>query len=86
MGSLFTAQETTQFLIGFGVSFIVALLAVKAFLLLSESMDASCRSLGIGLSLRRLSIFSHEKFRFSGAKEAPQTIFASAAGMIFSVH
>ena len=32
MGSLFTAQETTQFLIGFGVSFIVALLAVKAFL------------------------------------------------------
>jgi len=34
MGSLFTAQETTQFLIGFGVSFIVALLAVKTFLLL----------------------------------------------------
>lgn len=34
MGSLFTAQDTTQFLIGFGVSFIVALLAVKTFLLL----------------------------------------------------
>lgn len=34
MGSLFDTQDTVQFLIGFGVSFVVALLAVKTFLLL----------------------------------------------------
>jgi undecaprenyl-diphosphatase len=33
MRSLFTAQDTTQFLIGFAVSFIVALFAVKSFIL-----------------------------------------------------
>lgn len=34
MGGLFDTQETIQFLIGFAVSFVVALLAVKTFLLL----------------------------------------------------
>jgi undecaprenyl-diphosphatase len=33
MSSLFTAQDTAQFLIGFAVSFIVALFAVKSFIL-----------------------------------------------------
>jgi undecaprenyl-diphosphatase len=33
MGSLFTAQDTTQFVVGFIVSFIVALMAVKTFIL-----------------------------------------------------
>lgn len=33
MGSLFTTQDVTQFLIGFAVSFVVALMAVKTFLL-----------------------------------------------------
>ena len=33
MSNLFTAQDTAQFLIGFAVSFIVALFAVKSFIL-----------------------------------------------------
>ena len=33
MGSLFSAQDATNFMIGFLVSFIVAVLAVKTFIL-----------------------------------------------------
>jgi undecaprenyl-diphosphatase len=34
MGSLFTARDATQFMIGFVVSFIVAVMAVRTFILL----------------------------------------------------
>lgn len=34
MGTLFSAQDATNFMIGFLVSFIVAVMAVKTFILL----------------------------------------------------